>query len=71
LQAAPWLETAIWTPADRALVGDFGFGSGHLLTDDQFRLLEPFVAFKTACEGNGRTNDEQATRPSASTWVES
>jgi putative transposase len=31
----------MWTPADRALVGDFG--SGQALTDDQFRLLEPFI----------------------------
>ncbi len=29
----------MWTPADRALVGDFG--SGQALTDDLFRLLEP------------------------------
>jgi hypothetical protein len=29
------LETVMWTPADRALVGDFG--SGQALTDDQFR----------------------------------
>src|SRR4051794_21133033 len=29
------------TPADRALVGDFG--SGQALTDDQFRLLEPLI----------------------------
>ena len=26
----------MWTPADRALVGDFG--SGQALSDDQFRL---------------------------------
>src|SRR3954471_5476184 len=31
----------MWTPADRALVGDFG--SGEALTDDQFRLLEPLI----------------------------
>ncbi len=31
----------MWTPADRALVGDFG--SGQALTDDQFRLLEPLL----------------------------
>src|SRR3954451_24107254 len=31
----------MWTPADRALVGDFG--SGHALTDGQVRLLEPFI----------------------------
>jgi putative transposase len=31
----------MWTPADRALAGDFG--SGRALTDDQFRLLEPLI----------------------------
>ncbi len=31
----------MWTPADRALAGDFG--SGQALTDDQFRLLEPLI----------------------------
>src|SRR3954453_15145215 len=31
----------MWTPADRALVGDFG--AGQALTDDQFRLLEPLI----------------------------
>src|SRR5689334_21381550 len=31
----------MWTPADRALVGDFG--SGQALTDDQFRLLERLI----------------------------
>jgi putative transposase len=31
----------MWTPEDRALVGDFG--SGQALSDDQFRLLEPFI----------------------------
>ena len=31
----------MWTPADRALVGDFG--SGQALTDEQFRLLEPLI----------------------------
>src|SRR5689334_17803213 len=31
----------MWTPADRALVGNFG--SGQALTDDQFRLLEPLI----------------------------
>src|SRR5215210_7409302 len=31
----------MWTPADRALVGDFG--SGQALTDHQFRLLEPLI----------------------------
>ena len=31
----------MWTPEDRALVGDFG--SGQALSDDQFRLLDPFI----------------------------
>jgi putative transposase len=44
----------MWTPADRALVGDFG--SGQALTDDQFRLLEPLIpAAKPG--GRPRTTD--------------
>jgi len=35
------LEIAMWTPEDRALVGDYG--SGQALSDDQFRLLEPLI----------------------------
>lgn len=31
----------MWTPEDRALVGDFG--SGQALSDDQSRLVEPFI----------------------------
>ena len=31
----------MWTPVDRALVGNFG--AGQALTDDQFRLLEPLI----------------------------
>ena len=31
----------MWTAADRVLVGDFG--SGQALSDDQYRLLEPFI----------------------------
>ena len=31
----------MWTPEDRALVGDYG--SGQALSDDQYRLLEPFI----------------------------
>ena len=31
----------MWTPADRALVGDFG--AGLALTDNQFWLLEPLI----------------------------
>jgi hypothetical protein len=37
----PFLEAAMWTPDDRALVRDFG--SGRALSDDQYRLLEPFI----------------------------
>lgn len=35
------LEAWMWTPEDRALVGDFG--SGQALSDDQYRLIEPFI----------------------------
>jgi putative transposase len=31
----------MWTPADRALVGDFG--AGQRLSDDQYRLIEPLI----------------------------
>src|SRR5690242_16230791 len=31
----------MWTPTDRAWVGDFG--SGQALSDDQYRLIEPFI----------------------------
>ncbi len=31
----------MWTPEDRALVGDYG--AGLALTDDQWRLLQPLV----------------------------
>lgn len=31
----------MWTPQDRALVGDFG--CGQALSDDQFRVLEPLI----------------------------
>jgi putative transposase len=44
----------MWTPADRALVGDFG--SGQALTDDQFRLLEPFIP-SAKPGGRPRTTD--------------
>ena len=50
----PLLELAIWTPEDRALVGDYG--SGQALSDDQYRLLEPLVpAAKPG--GRPRTTD--------------
>ena len=31
----------MWTPEDRALVGDYG--AGQALTDDQWRLLQPMI----------------------------
>jgi putative transposase len=31
----------MWTPADRALVGNYG--SGQALTDDQWRMLQPLI----------------------------
>jgi transposase len=31
----------MWTPTDRAWVGDFG--SGQALSDDQYRLIEPLI----------------------------
>ncbi len=31
----------MWTPEDRALIGDYG--SGQALTDDQWRLLQPLI----------------------------
>ena len=31
----------MWTPEDRALVGDYG--AGQALTDDQWRLLQPLI----------------------------
>src|SRR3954465_6692998 len=31
----------MWTPTDRAWVGDFG--AGQALSDDQYRLIEPFI----------------------------
>src|SRR4051794_40001689 len=37
----PFPEAAMWTPEVRALVGDFG--SGQALSDDQYRLIEPFI----------------------------
>src|SRR3712207_1697207 len=44
----------MWTPADRALVGDFG--SGQALTDEQFRLLEPLIP-PAKSGGRPRTTD--------------
>ena len=34
-------EANMWTPKDRALVGDFG--AGQALSDDQYRLLAPLI----------------------------
>src|SRR3954468_4544214 len=41
----------MWTPSDRTLVGDFG--SGQALTEDQFRLLEPFIPPPSLVGGRG------------------
>ena len=41
MQAVSCLGAAMWTPADRTLVGNFG--SGQAMTDEQFRLLEPLI----------------------------
>jgi putative transposase len=35
------MEPGMWTPEDRALVGDYG--AGQALTDDQWRLLQPLI----------------------------
>jgi putative transposase len=37
----PLLEAALWPPEARARVGDFG--SGQAVSDDQYRLIEPFI----------------------------
>jgi hypothetical protein len=52
----------MWTPADRALVGDFG--SGQALTDDQFRLLEPLIP-PAKPGGRPRTTDMMGWTPLA------
>lgn len=44
----------MWTPEDRALVGDFG--SGQALSDDQYRLLEPMIPLPKP-GGRPRTTD--------------
>jgi putative transposase len=44
----------MWTPADRALVGDYG--AGQALTDDQWRLLQPLVP-PAKSGGRPRTTD--------------
>ena len=38
----------MWTPADRALVGDYG--SGQALTDDQWRMLQSDNIVSAAAE---------------------
>src|SRR5215212_12098175 len=48
----------MWTPADRALVGDFG--SGQALTDDQFRLLAPLIP---PAKPGGRPRTTNYTQP--------
>ena len=44
----------MWTPEDRALVGDYG--SGQALSDDQYRLLEPLIP-SAKSGGRPRTTD--------------
>jgi len=44
----------MWTPEDRALVGDYG--SGQALSDDQYRLLEPLIPHAKP-GGRPRTTD--------------
>src|SRR3712207_5842911 len=47
-------EAAMWTPADRTWVGDFG--SGQALSDDQYRLIEPLIP-PAKPSGRPRTTD--------------
>jgi transposase len=42
----------MWTPENRALVGDFG--SGQALSDDQHRLIEPLLPPAKPAGGPGR-----------------
>ena len=44
----------MWTPEDRALVGDYG--AGQALTDDQWRLLQPLIS-PAKPGGRPRTTD--------------
>ena len=44
----------MWTPEDRALVGDYG--SGQALTDDQWRLMQPLIP-PAKSGGRPRTTD--------------
>ena len=56
-QGISCLEIAMWMPEDRALVGDYG--SGQVLSDDQYRLLEPLIpAAKPG--GRPRTTDTRS-----------
>src|SRR5512134_2004322 len=50
----PRWRLPMWTPEDRALVGDFG--SGQALSDDQYRLIEPLIPPARA-GGRPRTTD--------------
>src|SRR6476646_9217813 len=49
-----FLETRMWRPADRVLVGDFG--AGQALSDDQYRLIEPMIP-RPKPGGRPRTTD--------------
>jgi putative transposase len=48
----------MWTPENRALVGDYG--CGQALSDDQFRLLEPLIP-PPKPGGRPRTTDMRRT----------
>jgi putative transposase len=48
----------MWTPENRALVGDYG--CGQALSDDQFRLLEPLIP-PPKPGGRPRTTDIRRT----------
>ena len=48
----------MWTPEDRALVGDYG--CGQALSDDQYRLLEPLIP-PPKPGGRPRTTDMRRT----------
>src|SRR6185503_9743305 len=49
-----FLETRMWRPADRVLVGDFG--AGQALSDGQYRLIEPMIP-RPKPGGRPRTTD--------------
>src|SRR3954467_1851202 len=56
----------MWTPEDRALVGDFG--SGQALSDDQYRLIEPFLP-PAKPGGRPRTTDMRRLLDGLACWT--